>query len=110
MKTGTKMEATELRIGNFYDHHGTPKKVTHSIIEDVWEAKRTWCKPIPLNNEWMLKLGFAIDDDCGWVIEDFEIDLSYRFVNSLPSVNLEYVHQLQNLYHAITGKELTILK
>ena len=102
------MKASELRLGNWYDHHGTPKQVTPSIIEDVWAAQRIWCKPIPLNKEWVLKLGFAIDDDCGWVIEDFEIDLSYRFVNSLPSVNLQYVHQLQNLYHAITGKELTI--
>lgn len=82
-----------------------------------------WVNPIPLTEEWLEKLGFKKNQqrvgtagaECvpfdytvdGWhrsdiVIKDFQ--LAYPIFN----VELQYVHQLQNLYFALTGEELTI--
>jgi hypothetical protein len=83
--------------------------------------------PIPLTEEWLVKLGFECfckntdyemfcigyeEDDShegiGSYDCDFELnkndDGSWHF--ELSSVDIKYVHQLQNLYFAITGKEL----
>jgi hypothetical protein len=110
------MKANELRIGNWYDHNGVPKQVTPSTIEEVWNAERSWCKPIPLTEEWLVKFRFVKE------IDDLYLDLSSSFLiwfnddeflhyksNQLETIcSIKYVHQLQNLYFALTGEELTI--
>ena len=80
-------------------------------------------QPIPLTDEWLIKFGFEadIDGDCTlgtilyygqsrnpykrgkalWIACDE--DYFYDFPTSV-----QYVHQLQNLYYALTGEELTI--
>ena len=84
-------------------------------------------KPIPLTEEWLLKFGFeklnTKMSDCFvfqkglWrvAIKD-NIEKTYEWVLwheriSPPTWCLsrfEYVHQLQNLYFALTGEELTL--
>lgn len=75
-------------------------------------------EPIPLTEEWLLKFGFKK------VGANFELDFfvlwysSYqncfvwRFMNIDSNadrpISLEYVHQLQNLYFALFGEELTL--
>jgi hypothetical protein len=54
-------------------------------------------KPIPLTEEWLLKFGF----ECVYTL-----DRSFQHLDC--EYDLEYVHQLQNLYFALTGEELTI--
>ena len=74
--------------------------------------------PIPLTEEWLLKFGFKLDmENFNWnaaigenEIGDFKLALRYSerigwFFQSKCTV-LKYVHQLQNLYFAITGEEL----
>ena len=73
-------------------------------------------EPIPLTEEWLLKLGFKKTE---W--DNFN---SYRLmignndytivlysdgnceVGDIITCKIEYVHQLQNLYFALTGEEL----
>jgi hypothetical protein len=105
------MKANELRIGNYYDHNGSVNKVTPNTIEEVWIAERTWVKPIPLTKEWLIKFKFEeIEKDCRTFFkkEKFKVELSnggnvyynrHKFISS--------VHQLQNLYFALIGEELT---
>lgn len=79
---------------------------------------------IPLTEEWFLKLGFIIrylNEDKNkprwWKVEgNRHIDLYFEsqvmsnvfMINSLQySIEIKYVHQLQNLYFALTGTELT---
>lgn len=81
-----------------------------------WEVDYPTCKPIPLTDEWLLKFGFkphggfynlnAFDIE---VIGDFEY-LSFSIIDSAYDFTLKYVHQLQNLYFALTGEELTFDK
>jgi len=113
------MKAQEMRLGNWYDHHGTPKQVTVSVIEDVWESERIWVKPIKLTEEWLVRFGFEkvlnrykkinINTINGknapfivLYLDGFEYDdLRFR-------TKLIHVHQFQNLYHSLTGEELTL--
>lgn len=110
------MKANELRIGNFVffksDITGQEK-----VMEINWQffAEDFWIKdsrPIPLTEEWLLKFGFeklkfsipnAFDNRKIRIKEDkrgFWISAAYNFIL------LKSVHQLQNLYFALTGEEL----
>jgi hypothetical protein len=113
------MKANELRIGNWYDDNGVQKQVTPSTIEEVWNAERSWCKPISLTEKWLVK--FGIKDlwikESWKVVEDtsdgetFGWSMFVRnacYTKKIEFVYFKYVHQLQNLYFALTGEELTI--
>lgn len=85
-------------------------------------------EPIPLTPEWLGKFGFVTMDNeydyIDWGREDTY--LKFSFIQSgLPvdqqpfifeydqgmgdqKIELKFVHQLQNLYFALTGEELTI--
>lgn len=84
-------------------------------------------QPIPLTEEWLLKFGFnndykpdyiGIDVRSGGITTDFvltkplskgEWQKYYTFdLAQNRFVAFSYVHELQNLYFAITGQELTI--
>jgi len=82
-------------------------------------------EPIPLSREWMLKLGFEEGgyDFLEWWHPSVEGFLlaginwadaewpEYQFLNyrlGKEILQIHYVHQLQNLYFALSGKELTI--
>lgn len=110
------IQAAQFRIGNLYDHSGRVKKVTPIVIESLFERERFWCKAIPLTEEWLLKLGFSEIGGCNE--KDFTNGDYNIFINSIGEVNflffregdwyqkISYVHQLQNLYFALTNKEL----
>jgi len=126
------MEARELRIGNLMElPNGEISKVT-GFTENgkVWfvrEPKHEECalkinqvKPIQLTEEWLLKFGFERDVS-DLIIEinnhselSFDEDLDcYLSIDNghewnSTDINIKYVHQLQNLYFALTGEELTI--
>lgn len=72
------------------------------------------CAGIPLTEEWLLKFGFKIFP-WGWVKKsttDIGLRISHpHFHFERDGENLQqikYVHQLQNLYFALTGEELAI--
>lgn len=121
------MKATELRIGNWVQTKQTEKQfqVTTSTFE-VLSVVESQYKPIPLTEEWLKRFGFDKDEeyDEGGLV-DYRWTLMYRslefvsFWNSeelngvnqpQTGVDIEYVHQLQNLYFALTGEELTLIK
>jgi hypothetical protein len=113
------IQASDLRIGNWYDHNGEYKQASHNTIYEVWESEREWCKGIPLTPEVLEKCGFHKHNNA-WVQEDFTENNS-KFYFSIWSVDneefnynsaefpieLKYLHQLQNLIYVIKGEELT---
>lgn len=120
------IKASELRIGNYYqDELGNVKVVTPNTIEDVWNAQRSWCKPIPLTEEWLERLGFIKQDfrmsgchvyqkGVHRVLKSFTNPDSFYSMCidgvSPPTWSIsdfEYVHQLMNVYYSLTGEELT---
>jgi hypothetical protein len=69
-------------------------------------------KPILLTEEWLLKLGFwtisAVVDDGMRYVAGFELwKCNDLWLCNKNGVVIKSVHQLQNLYFALTGKELT---
>lgn len=72
---------------------------------------------IPITEEWLVKLGFEYIKQYG-VYSKNGISFGYRtdaeglfltdFFDDWKIVPIYYVHQLQNLYFALTGNELTI--
>jgi hypothetical protein len=72
------------------------------------------CNPIPLTPEWLERCGFGNEDgstlwDNGIItIFDYNENNIYSFHYQSKKASIEYLHQLQNLYHALTGEELII--
>jgi hypothetical protein len=117
-----EIEARELRIGNYISSmYGEGAAVIKSIVEEknwggyfvVTENNKTSIKminPIPLTEEWLIKLGFKKDkvDLATYYFGDFEIQLPVYLKYKDAHLNkIKYVHQLQNLYFALREKELT---
>ena len=67
-------------------------------------------KPIPLTEEWLLKFGFdSMFSGAGYHKNGVEIGNNHNgFYILATSYQIEFIHQLQNLYFALTGEELTI--
>jgi hypothetical protein len=122
------MKANELRIGNL-TYRIEVKNKNNTVIDDITiydmeriqevHDKTFTYEPILLTEEWLLKFGFISDIDktdnyfvklkYGKFI--FQSDLSVNFTKVYLRLNnsdviIKYVHQLQNLYFALTNKEL----
>ena len=119
------MKANELRIGNILMFTDFPKKEERVICgADIAYAEKepdwldAFWTPIPLTEEWLLRFGFNKDDFSRiyvqFTIKHFKIiqntvDNSFFIDNvKMIKVNVEYVHQLQNLYLDLTGQELEL--
>ncbi len=117
------MKASELRIGNIV-RYGANNRVLDAELFLQLLKYTTPFDPIPLTEEWLLKFGF---DKVGIALTSIAIaPLNLPCTFNLPNtpfsfcqgklilttgtgdfcVNIEYVHQLQNLYFVLTGEEL----
>ena len=130
------MKANELRIGNLIDRQDYICKVTKieegGIITEPLEYKgerfvEQRVEPIPLTEEWLVKFGFNVYNKPGgytvyikykpktrqylqkiYTFKDcYGWDGIFAFDGSIQT-RIKYIHQLQNLYFALTGEELTI--
>jgi hypothetical protein len=128
------MKATELRIGNILkpneQHYAAYGEFNTGIVTAIQEDRLTvsnhypgkWFEGIPLTEEWLIKFGFEKHHGM-WQPKYFESNHPGLFYVELfenekyhlsgpdtgkCSVPIEYVHQLQNLYFALTGEELTL--
>jgi len=116
------MKANELRIGNIISKRGAVITVEPAMILKVSRYPLPY-NPIPTTEEWLIKLGFEGDDDERHIVlglgggEELSIELSTKtccLIRAIKNESVdfvyvaypEYVHQLQNLYFALTGKEL----
>ena len=118
------MKANEFRIGNWVnqptaDNSDSFHQITKGdFASDYNSSIDIECHlPIPLTEDWLLKFGFEKVKN---VNENTYPDFRKRSVELLTNVNefyvlnrnegftdIHYVHQLQNLYFALTGEELT---
>ena len=116
------MQANELRIGNLVNYEinnslfqGSVSSVTKNrIVVDKTTLKYYSITPITITEESLIKFGFTCrivegypiyqkgmisiefyDEGCMWLISD-------------ESNIINHIHQLQNLFFALTGEELII--
>ena len=117
------MNATELRIGNYVSNQdGT---LTDIPIGDPYQLKLSdfdeWLEfytPIPLDETWLLKFGFKKSEYINnrYINDPIQIyyndkDKNHNIVVHYRGMMVEgiiHAHQLQNLYFALTQKELEI--
>ena len=121
------MKANELRIGNMINSYGKDRLMEHNdfSVFALYESKKEEppYNPIPLTEEWLLKFGFKrspANNSIYLPVPELKAEIHYEmFRKQLVCVlycstgsfipnDIKYVHQLQNLYFALTGEELTI--
>ena len=132
------MKASDLRIGNwievFYGNGDKRYQQVDFISENLIECKPNLniygntikYKPIPLTEEWLLKFGWVKENNYLWC-EDVPYSVKMKFkkdgsiwLGNVLEVHfgsgfskkrnngVKYIHQLQNLYFALTGEELKL--
>lgn len=130
------MKSKELRIGNLIGWHDGNREdflpieiqgIVGKRIHVNVNGSNQFCHesyqsflPIPLTEEWLLKFGFEKHNNLFFSNHDYfsYIELGaygcdglYGYcLNDEKSIyhKLKYVHQLQNLYFALTNEELTL--
>lgn len=119
------MKAEELRIGNLIQANGPTMEVKsineysvelylHGSEADNWEEDLENCEGIPLSPELLVKCGFEIANDGwgGYLSKKFNggsIRISHnKWHNGCWDTEVNYVHQLQNLWYALTNTELEV--
>ena len=124
------MEIEELKIGNWVLFNGYPvqiRELQYISKIDVYldsNVNVATYKPMPLTEEILLKCGFETEskyDDfklngvniqsCSMrckTLERFSFYLNLGDENDELNNKIDYLHELQNLYYALTKKELDI--
>lgn len=126
------MKPTELRLGNLFNYkkshslyQGKIYCINYTTVTIGNDFERNTVKtvvliPIPITEEWLLKFGFyKWETDEGVYDDYFKHDklfpqlaafyLPYFHMNLyVGGITVQHVHQLQNLFFAITGQELEL--
>lgn len=124
------MKENELRIGNkFTDTTGFEFTISGMLFDIVygdfegnksgaWEFDTSEIKPILLNEENLLRLGFVCDENKMYRNDRICVNLGNRGTVTILGPDGGYaipfqhenqtVHWMQNLYFAITGEELEL--
>lgn len=127
-------ETKELRLGNYVDLIKVHKKYLEKKGVDVSLFKVSQInrhaihinnkarvdvgilEPIPLTEKWILKLGFKYNSfTTFYELKDVQIENedvgTFAFYYKTFKINsLKYIHELQNLFFALTREELKLKK
>jgi hypothetical protein len=110
--------ASDLRIGNWvYNYKESLVKIMEwssngaYLLEDRKAYGIKTSNPIEFTNEWLDRFGFEKRDNSNWwhkgnfTYWQDQNTWYWRMEPIHPDLTM-YVHQIQNLYHALTGEEL----
>lgn len=123
MTTRGKVLSVRTDLTKFIDGDKKGEYIYEVILLDQWgdirEESFIDIEPIDLDEEWLLKFGFEYDN--GFYVSpchEFHTGIKTPFViwngdwnevdKHYPIRKIHYVHQIQNLYFALTGKELEL--
>jgi hypothetical protein len=112
------MKAEELMIGNWL-HSGIAGQNfiagPYDIMNIFFGHDGGAVQPIPLTEEWLLKFGFEPDKDNAHFLNKEPFTLTEHpegFIvwhkGHALGIVINHVHQLQNLYFALTSQHLTL--
>lgn len=123
------IKINELRVDNWVYNSYTKQNIQvypmmipqlHRLEKENGSLKDCNIDPIPLTEEILLKCGFrdvssykdywlTVEDDLTIEISVRRNEMCFTCVSDVGLLcDVKYVHQLQNLYFAISGKELKI--
>lgn len=111
------IQANELRIGNWVSKNGISVRVEYYFLNDdhygLLDGGIDY-NPIPLTAEILAKCGAQWDGDDYYNLIDSSDEILINWsesglrVDHIELPHIKYVHQLQNVYFALTGKELEV--
>jgi hypothetical protein len=127
-----KVNNKELRLHNLVRNKNTNtiEFITAIQNREVLEANEIGYaveefEPIQLNEDWIIKAGFEKVEYEGFywyelkIPNEYDFEIHYSFnnnhnkwilsINGDLNINSKYLHELQNLYFALCGQELTAL-
>lgn len=118
------MTTKELRLGNLVNHCGEIITVDGIDDIDIFNSKMGdvpvhSVEPIPLTDEWLEKFGFQNVKNLYFYYSNFRCKIErlafswdVRFIvasnHSVSIKKIFFVHQLQNIYFALTNEDLVI--
>lgn len=117
------MKANELRIGNYvFDINGNVTHVESVISYGINlragdgngiypDDEIEFLKPIPLSEEWLDHLKDVEVNNSGTICSrgsSIFIGNGNATYDSMFKIDIQYVHELQNLYFCLTGEELPL--
>jgi len=109
------MKAKKYRIGNFARINDQTIKLTPKYFKSLDMFK--YVEPLILTEQWIIDLGFNIVEKNGSTYYYRRSHWCYRMYGQIKIKNphgfiadLTYVHELQNLWVALGGKELETKK
>lgn len=118
------MKAKNYRIGNLVKYEDRVFRI-HSLAEELPTLDTVefgigvvdWnnLKPIELTEEWLINLGFEQDTDIGYRWYHINGSLAYDLDDNCIRIDdtwefgkRQYVHELQNLFFALTCTDLEL--
>lgn len=118
------IDIRELKINNLVSFRGKEIKIigvrNDNDIPNILfrDGDRTMAlaveeaEPIPLTPDWVKKCGFETPDGYQETVLYNEIMIDYHLgeykLRDKPKAQLKYLHQLQNVFYSLIGKELEI--
>jgi hypothetical protein len=105
-----EVKVSEIRQDHYVFHLSNGSKIKHNIKT---------ASPISIATEWLERVGFCKDEEYdstyfksisllnGFMSFGIDTHANVVLFGGLEIGNLKHVHQLQNLYFALTGEELT---
>jgi len=118
------VHAKELRIGNLVWTKSTATSINQNneVLTIVCMVRVEDCEeyiPIPLTENYLLRFGFKLMNPDYWIKDEpyirFYLDNNNELhcsigddENGFLYNKIKFIHQLQNLYFALTGEELTL--
>jgi len=117
------MKAQDFRVGNIIHNswNGKNEKVSLDVLMSIEShGSESKYKPIQLTEEILVNWCGGIDNNYTIVIKVGRKKIEFNWSSKVVSTgirygwhckkyrHIKYLHQLQNLYHSIYGKELTI--
>lgn len=113
------MKASDLRLGNLVVYNGSVFRVTR-ISKNIITADRgkgdvefsiNDLSPLRITEFWLLKFGFKrypwglVTGNLLFKDKDHKLDELTLEVGNGFRVRVEFIHQLQNVYHSLSGNE-----
>jgi len=112
------MKESELRIGNYVYMDNDVVQITGIVKGGFYFGEKgfainllEWWKPIPLTEDWLIRLCFRSDMPGYYYNNDSDMVISvegyvYFGSSELYIREVNYVHELQNLFYAINSVDL----
>ena len=114
------LKANDLRIGNLIFYETVDLNTGENVLEIVeatandikTQELKSIFSPIPLTEDWLLKFDFYVSDVFGqkqYFLSGITIYVNDgKFQHSGYDRQIKYVHEIQNLYFALTQREITV--